>query len=130
MGCRGLGFVAAHSHPPLQTALSSLRPQIGPRLASPNCLCVCLSVFQGPQGPQGPIGPPGEMGPKVSAEGPLFVPWCCWGGISSSETTSSGDPGLARAGGHVPYAAETEGGEGRCTLMAYGEELGSQSQGQ
>lgn len=35
---------------------------------------VCLSVFQGPQGPQGLIGPPGEMGPKVSAEGPSFVP--------------------------------------------------------
>lgn len=89
-----------------------------------------LSVFQGPQGPQGPIGPPGEMGPKVSAEGLLFVPWCCWGGISSSETTSLGDPGLAWTGGHVLYAAETEGREGRCTLMAYGEELGSQAQGQ
>lgn len=55
-------------------ALSSLGPQTKRAQAGFSQLSVCLSVFQGPQGPQGPIGPPGEMGPKVSAEGPLFVP--------------------------------------------------------
>lgn len=53
-------------------------------------LYVCLSVLQGPQGPQGPLGPPGEMGPKVSAEGPLLVLRCCWGDISTSWPSSAG----------------------------------------
>lgn len=70
-GRRALGSGDPLPHLPLQTALLDLRPQRGPSLPSQN---YHVSVLQGPQGPQGPLGPPGEMGPKVSAEDPLFVP--------------------------------------------------------